>query len=132
MSVTASSRKIFDSDQSIITRDAFPNSRKIYVEGSDPSIQVPMREIAQAPTTVGGQNVDNPPITVYDPSGPYTDPKVDIDVRKGLNPLPTVAVARRTRVWRTFALSACERPCGLPVVLPPAQIDYHQNLLRYR
>ncbi len=64
-----------------------PNSRKIYVQGSRPDIQVPMREISQAdtPTSFGAEK--NPPIYVYDTSGPYTDPKVGIDIRAGLSPL---------------------------------------------
>ena len=64
-----------------------PNSKKIYVEGSRPDIQVPMREIslADTPTDMGGEK--NPPITVYDTSGPYTDPAADIDIRKGLKPI---------------------------------------------
>jgi phosphomethylpyrimidine synthase len=52
-----------------------PNSRKIYVG----PLRVPMREISQS----GG----NPPIAVYDTSGPYTDPAVSIDIRKGLSAL---------------------------------------------
>src|SRR5690242_13536967 len=52
-----------------------PSSRKTYVG----PLRVPMREIAQT----GG----NPPITVYDTSGPYTDPDVRIDIRSGLAPL---------------------------------------------
>ncbi|GGP23652.1 phosphomethylpyrimidine synthase ThiC [Silvimonas iriomotensis] len=61
-----------------------PNSRKIYVEGSRPDLRVPMREISQhdTPTAFGGEQ--NPPITVYDTSGLYTDPAAKIDVRKGL------------------------------------------------
>lgn len=61
-----------------------PNSRKIFIEGSRPDIRVPMREITQAdtPTAFGGEK--NPPIYVYDCSGPYTDPSVKIDVRNGL------------------------------------------------
>ncbi|AKM29756.1 phosphomethylpyrimidine synthase ThiC [Pandoraea faecigallinarum] len=61
-----------------------PNSRKIYVQGSRPDIQVPMREISQAdtPTSFGGEK--NPPIYVYDCSGPYTDPNATIDIRSGL------------------------------------------------
>jgi phosphomethylpyrimidine synthase len=61
-----------------------PNSRKIYVEGSRPDIQVPMREISQddTPTGMGGEK--NPPIFVYDCSGPYSDPKARIDIRRGL------------------------------------------------
>ncbi|MDT3671477.1 MAG: phosphomethylpyrimidine synthase ThiC, partial [Aromatoleum sp.] len=61
-----------------------PNSRKIYVEGSRPDVQVPMREISQAdtPTAFGGEK--NPPIFVYDTSGIYTDPNAKIDIRSGL------------------------------------------------
>ncbi|NWG38933.1 MAG: phosphomethylpyrimidine synthase ThiC, partial [Hydrogenophilaceae bacterium] len=61
-----------------------PNSRKIYVQGSRPDIRVPMREISQSdtPTQFGGEK--NPPIFVYDCSGPYTDPAVKIDIRQGL------------------------------------------------
>ena len=61
-----------------------PNSRKVYVQGSRPDIRVPMREIslADTPTDFGGEK--NTPVLVYDTSGPYTDPNVSIDVRKGL------------------------------------------------
>ena len=61
-----------------------PNSRKIYIQGSRPDIQVPMREISQAdtPTAFGGEK--NPPIYVYDCSGPYSDPAAKIDIRNGL------------------------------------------------
>ena len=61
-----------------------PNSRKIYVEGSRPDILVPMREISQADTPDGMGAEKNPPIHVYDCSGPYTDPAVKIDIRSGL------------------------------------------------
>ncbi|VXC14838.1 phosphomethylpyrimidine synthase ThiC [Pseudomonas sp. 9Ag] len=62
----------------------FPRSRKIYVQGSRPDIRVPMREISLdvTPTDFGGEI--NAPVLVYDTSGPYTDPSVTIDVRKGL------------------------------------------------
>ncbi|GLU32538.1 phosphomethylpyrimidine synthase ThiC [Trinickia caryophylli] len=61
-----------------------PNSRKVYVTGSQPDIRVPMREITQAdtPSAFGGEK--NPPIYVYDTSGPYTDPDARIDIRQGL------------------------------------------------
>jgi phosphomethylpyrimidine synthase len=66
----------------------FPNSRKIYVTGSRPDLRVPMREIEQSPTRLpDGGFEPNPPIFVYDTSGPYTDPAVTIDIRKGLSPL---------------------------------------------
>jgi phosphomethylpyrimidine synthase len=64
-----------------------PNSKKVYVEGSRPDIRVPMREIRQAdtPGMFGGEK--NPPVYVYDCSGPYTDPAARIDIRSGLAPL---------------------------------------------
>ncbi len=61
-----------------------PNSRKIYIEGSRPDIRVPMREISQADTPTGFGGEKNPPIFVYDCSGPYTDPTARIDIRSGL------------------------------------------------
>ena len=64
-----------------------PNSRKIYVEGSRPDVRVPMREISQADTPTGMGGEANPPIFVYDCSGPYTDPAARIDIRSGLAPV---------------------------------------------
>ena len=64
-----------------------PNSRKIYVSGSRPDIRVPMREITQSATPASFGREDNPPVYVYDTSGPYTDPEVRIDIRSGLSPL---------------------------------------------
>jgi phosphomethylpyrimidine synthase len=69
---------------------SLPNSRKVYIEGSRPDIRVPMREISQSDTPLGhgnGKAEKNPPIFVYDTSGPYTDPNVKIDIRSGLAPL---------------------------------------------
>ena len=75
-----------------------PNSRKIYVQGSQPDIRVPMREISQADTPLmfsgesgsgGARSEPNPPIFVYDCSGPYTDPAAKIDIRTGLPALRT-------------------------------------------
>ena len=66
---------------------SLPNSRKVYVEGPRADIRVPMREITQAdtPTMFGGEK--NPPVYVYDCSGPYSDPGVKIDIRSGLAPV---------------------------------------------
>jgi len=66
---------------------SLPNSRKIYVQGSRPDIRVPMREISQADTAASFGAEKNPPVTVYDTSGPYTDPGASIDIRRGLPPL---------------------------------------------
>jgi len=65
----------------------FSSSRKVYIAGSRPDIRVPMREIVQSPSPVSPGGEENPPVRVYDTSGPYTDPNVAIDVRKGLHPL---------------------------------------------
>jgi phosphomethylpyrimidine synthase len=75
--------------------EPLPNSRKIYVTGSRPDIRVPMREITQAdtPTAFGGEK--NPPIYVYDCSGPYSDPQATIDIRQGLPALRAAWIAER-------------------------------------
>ena len=64
-----------------------PNSRKVYVQGSRPDIRVPMREISQSDTPASFGAEKNPPVYVYDTSGPYTDPSAKIDIRDGLAPL---------------------------------------------
>lgn len=65
-----------------------PNSRKIYVEGQQQNVRVPFREIAQAPTkNFNGAMEENPPVRVYDTSGPWDDPAVRCDVREGLTAL---------------------------------------------
>jgi phosphomethylpyrimidine synthase len=64
-----------------------PNSRKVYVQGSRPDIRVPMREISQSDTPASFGAEKNPPVYVYDTSGPYTDPGSNIDIRNGLAPL---------------------------------------------
>jgi phosphomethylpyrimidine synthase len=72
-----------------------PGSRKIHVAGSRPDLRVPMREIvlSRTPTLFGGE--DNPPVTVYDTSGPYTDPDARIDLAAGLPPLRAPWIAGR-------------------------------------
>jgi phosphomethylpyrimidine synthase len=62
----------------------FSNSRKIYIQGSRADIRVPMREITLTPTHTDNGVEENPPITVYDTSGPYSDPDADIDLLQGL------------------------------------------------
>ena len=72
-----------------------PNSRKVYIEGSSPDIRVPMREITQSPTPDSFGGEPNPPLYVYDTSGPYTDPAAAIDIRSGLAPLRQGWIAGR-------------------------------------
>ncbi len=72
-----------------------PNSRKIYVTGSRADLRVPMREISQADTPAMFGAEKNPPIYVYDTSGPYTDPEAKIDIRSGLAALRAAWIAER-------------------------------------
>src|SRR5690554_5690818 len=72
-----------------------PNSRKIYVTGSRPDIRVPMREISLADTQTDIGVEKNPPVLVYDTSGPYTDPAVKIDLRAGLPDVRTAWIEER-------------------------------------
>jgi phosphomethylpyrimidine synthase len=111
-------------DPERITREPFPSSRKIYVEGSDASIRVPMREIAQAATRSGPAGDErpepNPPLFVYDTSGPYTDPSVDIDVRRGLPALRLDWITARADVEELDDISSeyARRRTGDPELAP--------------
>ncbi|MGE0373698.1 MAG: phosphomethylpyrimidine synthase ThiC, partial [Gammaproteobacteria bacterium] len=67
----------------------YPNSEKVYVPGSRADLRVPMRQIRQAETRTHAASEPNPAITVYDTSGPYTDPAVEIDLRRGLPAIRT-------------------------------------------
>ncbi|HET8705380.1 MAG TPA: phosphomethylpyrimidine synthase ThiC, partial [Pseudomonadales bacterium] len=83
-----------------------PNSRKIYVQGSRPDIRVPMREISQTDTHTQQGVEKNPAIVVYDTSGPYTDPAVQIDVRKGLPDVRGAWIRERGDVQELSQLSS--------------------------
>ncbi|MBB3331362.1 phosphomethylpyrimidine synthase [Halomonas campaniensis] len=74
-----------------------PGSRKVYIEGSRPDIRVPFREISLSPTRTSGMGPDeqNPPLLVYDTSGPYTDPAAEIDLRRGLPELRRAWIEER-------------------------------------
>ena len=72
-----------------------PASRRIYVQGSRPDLRVPMREIAQTDTPTAAGAEPNPAITVYDTSGPYTDPGASIDIRRGLPALRAAWIEAR-------------------------------------
>ncbi|MBL0353275.1 MAG: phosphomethylpyrimidine synthase ThiC [Dechloromonas sp.] len=83
-----------------------PNSRKVYIAGSRPDIRVPMREISQddTPTAFGGEQ--NPPLYVYDCSGPYSDPQAKIDIRAGLPALRAQWIAERGDVEELAGLTS--------------------------
>ncbi|MDJ0974228.1 MAG: phosphomethylpyrimidine synthase ThiC [Planctomycetota bacterium] len=94
--------------EAAITRDPFPASKKVYVPGTlHPEIRVAMREVTLEPTPsrVPGVPAEaNAPVTLYDTSGPYTDPDIDINVRAGLEPMREAWIRRRGDV------EALERP----------------------
>ena len=73
----------------------FPNSTKVFIEGSRPDIHVPMRAVSQADTPASFGGEPNPPVYIYDTSGPYTDPAAQIDIRRGLPALRRSWIAER-------------------------------------
>ena len=72
-----------------------PNSRKVYIEGSRPDLRVPMRAISQSSTSDSFGGEPNPPLFVYDTSGPYTEPATSIDIRSGLAAMRQGWIAER-------------------------------------
>lgn len=92
--------------EDIITRETFPASKKIYVKGSLYDINVAMREVSQTPTKTKLGLKPNPPVTVYDTSGPYTDPNKVIDIQKGLDPIRQQWILQRGGVQPLHAFSS--------------------------
>lgn len=79
---------------------AFPNSKRIWIQGSRADIRVPMREIQLSPTLLGGDKdrpryEENEAVPVYDTAGPYGDPDAVIDVQRGLAKLRADWIAAR-------------------------------------
>jgi phosphomethylpyrimidine synthase len=104
-----------------------PNSRKVYVQGSRPDIQVPMREISQddTPTSFGGEK--NPPIYVYDCSGIYTDPNAKIDIRSGLPAIRNAWIEQRND---TELLNGPSSEYGIERLNDPKLTELRFNLQR--
>src|SRR6266536_1363886 len=74
-------------EKTVTRGEPLPGSKKVYLAGPG-GAKVPMREIALHPTRgVRGEAEINPPLCVYDTSGPYTDPDSAIDLHRGLPPL---------------------------------------------
>jgi phosphomethylpyrimidine synthase len=80
-----------------VTRGPLPGSRKAHAAGAlHPQLRVPFREVLQTPTQrADGSESPNPPIALYDTSGPFTDPDVALDLRQGLAPLRQAWLAER-------------------------------------
>jgi phosphomethylpyrimidine synthase len=93
-----------------------PHSRKIYVQGSRPDLRVPMREISQSDTPASHGGGKNPPIFVYDCSGPYTDPEAKIDLSRGLPALrqPWIEERGDTELLPAHSIRAQTSPLALP------------------
>lgn len=92
-----------------ISRTPFPNSEKIYVRGQlHENVNVPMRKINLDDTLdkFNGIRTPNEPVLVYDTSGAYTDPNVEIDVRRGLKPIRQQWIAAREDVQQLSRLSS--------------------------
>ncbi len=73
----------------------FPNSRKRYAVGRAADMKVPMREVTQSPALTSSGTEQNPSISLYDTSGPYSDPSVTIDIRRGLSALRREWILKR-------------------------------------
>ncbi|MFN8260631.1 MAG: phosphomethylpyrimidine synthase ThiC [Chitinophagales bacterium] len=94
-------------NKNTITTTPFPNSKKIYVKGKLNDIQVAMREISLSDTKLNGKTLHkNPPVTVYDTSGVYTDENYEVDVKKGIPRLREKWIMERGDIERLFEFSS--------------------------
>ncbi len=92
-----------------------PASARRYETGSRPDLRVPYREVIQSPTPRGGGLIPNPPIPLYDTSGPFGDPAIAIDLTRGLAPVRSTWIEERgdTETVRD-PLSRAQLPEGHP------------------
>ncbi|TXI13759.1 MAG: phosphomethylpyrimidine synthase ThiC [Pedobacter sp.] len=87
--------------EQVISRKPFPKSRKVYVKGSIHDIKVAMREVSLSETKLHdrfGEAEPNVPVTIYDTSGPYTDPNIRIDIKQGLPRLRELWIKNRNDI----------------------------------
>ena len=93
--------------EEIISRAPLTGSTKVYVDGKIHPIKVAMREITLVETKrSNGKMENNPPVTVYDTSGPYTDPNFSVDIKKGLPRLREQWIIDRNDVEQLDAVSS--------------------------
>ena len=85
---------------------AYPNSDKIYLSGSRADMRVPLRQIRQDDTVFAQGREPNPPIPVYDTSGPYGDPNAEIDLKQGLADVRGTWIAERGDTEQLAGLSS--------------------------
>ena len=93
-------------DKNTVDMSSYPSSEKIYVTGSRMDIRVPMRKVSlsETPHSVGAER--NPPVYLYDTSGPYTDPDVSIDLKTGLASVRSGWIAERGDTEQLEGLSS--------------------------
>ncbi len=109
------------------TKVPFANSRKVYIQGSRADIQVPFREISlsDTPSQFGAEK--NPPVMVYDTSGVYTDPNVNVDIRSGLPAMRAAWIMERGDVEQ---LDGPSSTFGHQRLVDPALSEMRFNLHR--
>ncbi len=90
----------------IVAVEPLPGSTKFYLQGSCPDIRVPFRQIALSPTPTAEGSEANAPLLVYDTSGPYTDPQVQVDLHQGLSAIRRPWIERRGDTEPLEALSS--------------------------
>ncbi len=117
-------------DMNLSIMSSFSGSKKVYVEGSRPDIQVPMREIELSPTTGSFGEEENPPVRVYDTSGPYTDSSCEIDIRKGLQPIRRDWIVERGDVEEYEGREIKPEDNGYKSGDPRANLDVFPGLKR--
>ena len=138
--------KLHDCECEYITQAPIPGSQKVYIASEvDPRVRVPMRRIDLADTVAqDGGKTPNAPIYVYDTSGPFTDPSVDVEVQRGIPRLRAEWIAERGDTEELAGLSSeygrqrladktldhlrfphvCSKPLRAKAVHGVTQIDY--------
>lgn len=114
-------------EMSIDLKSQFAASKKVYVEGSRKDIQVPMREIELTATTGIAGERDNPPVRVYDTSGPYTEENYEVDVRRGLPKIRQNWILERNDVEEYEGRDIKPEDNGFRVDDPRANMEWFPN-----
>ncbi len=109
-------------EQATSVAGPLPGSKKVYVEGQRPDIRVPMREVALSPTETRAGLVPNPPVRLYDTSGPYSDPEYSINLTQGLPALRHGWLLERGDVEEYAGRTVRPEDNGLPANRSPERV----------
>lgn len=109
-------------------KSQFTGSKKVYVQGSRPDIQVPMREICLGSTVNTFGEEENEPVRVYDTSGPYTDPTYTVDIRKGLPAVRKTWIEERKDVESYEGRDIRPEDNGFSAEDPRANLEWFPNV----